>query len=123
MASLSHVTQCAQYSNGIGYTLHGCSHSHVWQGMRWSGRRAAQLRPMNAPTVIQIMAATLFGVAVLYTFRPSSSNTWPMLSRATPASEIAMRGRGIFWFLHCGTDAFHVRLRMPQSGIAVSLSS
>lgn len=37
--------------------------------MRWSGRRAAFLRPMNAsPTLIQVIGAVLFGLAILHTF-------------------------------------------------------
>lgn len=36
--------------------------------MRWSGRLAALLRPMNTPTLIELIGATLFGVAVLHTF-------------------------------------------------------
>src|SRR3546814_8199118 len=36
--------------------------------MRWSGRHAVFTRLMNAPTLIQIIGATLFGLAVLHTF-------------------------------------------------------
>ena len=37
--------------------------------MRWSGRRAAFLRPMNSsPTLIQVVGAVLFGLAILHTF-------------------------------------------------------
>ena len=37
--------------------------------MRWSGRRVAFLRPMNSsPTLIQVVGAVLFGLAILHTF-------------------------------------------------------
>ena len=37
--------------------------------MRWSGRRAAFLRPMNSsPTLTQVVGAALFGLAILHTF-------------------------------------------------------
>jgi hypothetical protein len=36
--------------------------------MRWSGRLADGLRTMNSPTLIQVIGATLFGLAVLHTF-------------------------------------------------------
>ncbi|MEN9467611.1 MAG: hypothetical protein RL081_1612 [Pseudomonadota bacterium] len=36
--------------------------------MRWSGRLAPLLRHMNTPTLIELIGATLFGVAVLHTF-------------------------------------------------------
>lgn len=50
------------------YNPMGCSHNSVRQVMRWSGRHAALLRPMTTPTLIQIIGATLFSVAVLHTF-------------------------------------------------------
>lgn len=36
--------------------------------MRWSGRLAVFARPMNAPTLIQLIGAALFGLAVIHTF-------------------------------------------------------
>lgn len=37
--------------------------------MRWSGRHAVFLRPMNSsPTLIQVIGAVLFGLAILHTF-------------------------------------------------------
>lgn len=38
------------------------------QELRWSGRLAAELRPMTNPTLIQTLGAILFGLAVLHTF-------------------------------------------------------
>jgi len=64
------------------YTSPGCSHNPVWQVMRWSGRHAVSTRPpMNAPTLIQIIGATLFGVAVLHTF---STRFFERLAHAQP---------------------------------------
>ena len=37
--------------------------------MRWSGRCAAFLRPMNSsPALIEVVGAVLFGLAILHTF-------------------------------------------------------
>lgn len=36
--------------------------------LRWSGRHAAFLRPQMTPTLVQIVGAALFGLAVLHTF-------------------------------------------------------
>jgi hypothetical protein len=58
----------------------GCSRNYVWQVVRWSGRLAAFLRPMNALMPIQPLSNGLPGTPPSDRFSASLLREFPFFS-------------------------------------------